>query len=214
MLLRQTKIWYILEKFIFNKYIETNYTGKICSNDNLLLKQVCLKCQKFIKRDIKTTLFSSFKNILKKGRQSGIDSFSIKIAFKKKLLAKQRWFFTHRNYVEKIHENDVNFSSIEITSKKVHNDSWTFWSNKLSRGKYVEITSMLCSLNNAQKNVKMTEIFWPLKLRLRKYDEMTLILCPLKLQRWKYLEAMWIFWSAKLHGKKCIETTSMPIEMT
>ena len=136
MLLRQTKIWYILEKFIFNKYIETNYTGKICSNDNLLLKQVCLKCQKFIKRDIKTTLFSSFKNILKKGRQSGIDSFSIKIAFKK-------------NYLR----SNGDFSPIVITLKKYIKTMLISRPSKSRRKKYIITAGLFDQTNYLEESM-------------------------------------------------------------
>ena len=133
MLLRQTKIWYILEKFIFNKYIETNYTGKICSNDNLILKQVCLK---FIKRDIKTTLFSSFKNILKKGRQSDIDSFSIKIALKK-------------NYLR----SNGDFSPIVITLKKYIKTMLISRPSKSRRKKYIITAGLFDQTNYLEESM-------------------------------------------------------------
>ena len=46
---------------------------------------------------------------------------------------KQRRFFDHRNYIEKNRENNVDFSAIEITSKKVRGNNVDFSTSEIAK---------------------------------------------------------------------------------
>ena len=91
--------------------------------------------------------------------------------------AKQRWFFTHHNYVGK------------NTVKR----GWFFpHQNNVEIKKYVETTKTFGPTKLRQKKMskETTWIFWPLKLHWK-----------------KYLETMWIFGNAKFFRKNNVGAT-------
>ena len=55
-----------------------------------------------------------------------------------KITWKQRGFFDHRITSKKVPENNVDFLTIEITSKKVHGDNVDFSTIHITSKKYVE----------------------------------------------------------------------------
>ena len=85
---------------------------------------------------------------------------------------KQRGFFNHRNYIKKVRGDNVDFLTIEITSKKVRENNVDFST--------IELTS--------KKVLETKWIFRPLKLHRKKYVETAGIFEPSKLHQkstWK-----------------------------
>ena len=78
-----------------------------------------------LKRDSKTTLI--FK-ILKTYQKKTLKEPRIFLLQQhiKRTMSKLRQFFINRNYNEKVHRNDVDYSSIEINSKKYIKMTWKF----------------------------------------------------------------------------------------
>ena len=59
---------------------------------------------------------------------------------------KQRWFFRHRNHIEKLRENNVDFPTIEVTSKRVRGDDVDFLISEITSKKVVETTWKLVEI--------------------------------------------------------------------
>ena len=93
-------------------------------------------------------------------------------------------FSIHRNCVEKIHWNDVDFWSIEIRSEKAHRNKVDFWPIEISLKNVRWNNGKISPIKITLKKVYQTmSIFQLSKLLRRKYVERTSIFCPSKFDR-------------------------------
>ena len=120
-------------------------------------------------------------------------SFSIEFTLNK-YYTKRRWFFAHRNNVER---------------KKYLETTRIFRQTKLGRKMYVKgQRGFFNHRNYIEKNtVDAMWIFWTAKSCRKKYVETTWIFRPSKLHQKKYVETTRIFRPSKLHRKKYVVTT-------
>ena len=77
------------------------------------------------KRDGKTTLIFEILKTYQKETLKEPRTFVFQQHIKR-TMSKLRQFFNDRNYNEKVHRNDVDYSSIEINSKKYIKMTWKF----------------------------------------------------------------------------------------
>ena len=77
------------------------------------------------------------------------------ISTKEITLKKSKWkqggFFDHRNYIEKVRRNDVDFSTLETTSKKVRGNDVDFSTIEITSKKVPENRDVVCPLGGSMK---------------------------------------------------------------
>ena len=96
------------------------------------------------------------------------------------------WVFLNSEILlEEVRGNNVDFSTIKITSKQVRENNLYF----------------LTIENTSKKYVESTWIFRPSKLHRKKYVKSTWTFRPSKLHRKKYVKTTCIFWPSKLRRK-------------
>ena len=112
-----------------------------------------------------------------------------------------------RNYLEKVHQNDIK-SKRDIQTTLVFNISKTYQKEILKQPQLFtfknHIKICVTSVFHLNFNKKFTEtrlIFCPAKSGRKKYIKTTLIFRSSKLRRINYVEATSIFCSPKLHRK-------------